>query len=37
VTSCAPGAVAAEWVKVRTLRSTAWTLALTVVAGGGLA
>ncbi|WP_426508273.1 ABC transporter permease [Dactylosporangium sp. McL0621] len=32
-----PAALAAEWVKVRTLRSTAWTLALTVVAGGGLA
>jgi hypothetical protein len=30
-------ALAAEWVKVRTVRSSVWTLGLTVVAGGGLA
>ncbi|WP_433080991.1 hypothetical protein ACQP1P_44770 [Dactylosporangium sp. CA-052675] len=30
-------AFAAEWLKIRTLRSTVWTPALTVVAGGGLA
>ncbi|GAA2350615.1 ABC transporter permease subunit [Dactylosporangium salmoneum] len=30
-------AFAAEWIKIRTLRSSAWTLGLTVAAAGGLA